>query len=91
MKTVTQCWIYKSSRKDEMYLYLAREDAFEDLPEELMAQLGRPLTVMQLDLDPRRKLSRADVKEVINSLLTEGYYLQMPPKLVPEMYHGNAL
>ena len=29
----TPCWIYRSSKKDEMYLYLARQDAFEDIPE----------------------------------------------------------
>lgn len=91
MKTLTQCWIYKSSRKDEMYLYLAREDEFQDLPEALMTQFGRPVMVMQLVLDPQRALSRADVKEVIDSLLSDGYYLQMPPSLVPEMYHGNDL
>jgi len=91
MKTVTQCWIYKSSHKDEMYLYLAREDEFQDLPEALMTQFGRPVRVMQLDLDPQRALSRADVKQVINSLMTEGYYLQMPPSLNPEIYHGNDL
>ncbi len=91
MKTVTQCWIYKSSRKNEMYLYLPREDDFEDLPEGLMEQFGTPLAVMQLDLHPNRPLSRANVNKVIHSLDTDGYYLQMPPKLVPDMYHGNDL
>jgi len=91
MKTVTQCWIYKSSRKSEMYLYLAREDAFEDLPGGLMVQFGAPLPVMQLDLHPGRSLSRANVNEVIHSLDINGYYLQMPPKIVPDMYHGNDL
>ncbi len=91
MKTVTQCWIYKSSRKNEMYLYLPREDDFEDLPEGLMEQFGTPLAVMQLDLHPERPLSRANVNAVIESLDSNGYYLQMPPKLVPDMYHGNDL
>ena len=91
MKTVTPCWIYKSLCKDEMYLYLLREDDFQDLPEALMAQFGAPIAVMQLDLHPQRALSRADVNEVIHSLHTSGWYLQMPPKLVPEMYHGNDL
>lgn len=91
MKTVTQCWIYKSSRKSEMYLYLAREDAFEDLPDALMVQFGAPLPVMQLNLHPQRSLSRANVNEVIHSLDINGYYLQMPPEIVPDMYHGNDL
>ena len=91
MKIITQCWIYKSSRKNEMYLYLSREDDFEDLPEGLMAQFGTPVAVMQLDLHPQRPLSRANVNEVIHSLDTNGYFLQLPPKLVPDMYHGNDL
>ena len=91
VKTVTQCWTYKSSRKDEMYLYLTREDDFQDVPEELMVQFGKPIAVMQLDLHPQRILSRADVNEVIDKLHTDGWYLQMPPKLVPDLYHGNDL
>jgi uncharacterized protein YcgL (UPF0745 family) len=74
-----------------MYLYLPREDDFQDLPEALMAQFGTPLPVMQLDLHPQRPLSRADVNEVIHSLGINGYYLQIPPDLAPAIYHGNDL
>ena len=91
MKTITQCWIYKSSRKSGMYLYLPSKDDFQDLPEALMEQFGTPLMVMQLDLHPRRTLSRADANQVIQSLDSNGYYLQLPPDLVPGMYHGNDL
>lgn len=91
MKTITRCWIYRSSRKSEMYLYLPRENDFQDLPEALMAQFGTPLAVMQLDLHPQRTLSRADVNVVIQNLNSNGYYLQLPPKLVPGIYHGNDL
>lgn len=74
-----------------MYLYLPRENDFQDLPEALMAQFGTPLAVMQLDLHPQRTLSRADVNVVIRNLNSNGYYLQLPPKLVPGIYHGNDL
>ena len=83
------CWIYKSSKKDEMYLYLAEEDNFENVPELLMARFGTPSLVMTLELDENRNLARADVKSVLNQLGTEGYYLQMPPELRPDIYHGN--
>ena len=83
------CWIYKSSKKDEMYLYLAEEDNFEEVPEALMTRFGNPLPVMSLELDTRRKLARADVEKVMQQLRTEGYYLQMPPELRPDIYHGN--
>ncbi|MCW8946362.1 MAG: YcgL domain-containing protein, partial [Sedimenticola sp.] len=34
--TTTPCWIYRSSKKEEMYLYLAKEENFEDVPDALM-------------------------------------------------------
>lgn len=83
------CWIYASPRKDEMYLYLAREDDFEDVPAELLERFGPPRLVMTLTLDPGRRLARADVEEVMAALREQGYYLQMPPRLTPEIYHGN--
>jgi uncharacterized protein YcgL (UPF0745 family) len=83
------CWIYKSARKDEMYLYLAAEDGYAELPDLLRQHFGRPLFVMQLDLGPDKPLARADVEVVMQALRDQGYYLQMPPKLEPEMYYGE--
>ncbi|HHH39870.1 MAG TPA: YcgL domain-containing protein [Sedimenticola sp.] len=83
------CWIYKSPKKDEMYLYLAREGDFDCVPELLLRRFGEPSLVMELELHEERRLARAEVTEVMRRLREEGYYLQMPPKLVPEIYHGN--
>ncbi|WP_456379808.1 YcgL domain-containing protein [Thiolapillus sp.] len=83
------CWIYKSSKKDEMYLYLAKEDDFSEVPELLMARFGQPSLVMQLDLHRERTLARADTARVMQQLEDEGYFLQMPPNLRPDLYYGN--
>jgi len=83
------CWIYKSPRKDEMYLYLAVEDDFDKVPEPLLQRFGTPQLVMQLALSPERKLARVDVANVMASLREHGFFLQMPPELKPELYHGN--
>ncbi len=83
------CWIYKSSLKDEMYLYLAHEEDFDCVPELLMRRFGRPIPVMELELHEQRPLARAEVQAVMKQLSEEGYYLQMPPQLVPDIYHGN--
>ncbi|WP_457672987.1 YcgL domain-containing protein [Thiolapillus sp.] len=83
------CWIYRSSKKDEMYLYLTREDDFEAVPELLMRRFGTPTLVMELELHEQRPLARADVARVMAQLAEEGYYLQMPPQLKPDIYHGN--
>ncbi|BAO45474.1 YcgL domain-containing protein [Thiolapillus brandeum] len=86
----TPCWIYRSPKKDEMYLYLAKEDGFDAVPELLMARFGTPpLLVMELELHDERRLARADVTQVLAKLAEDGYYLQMPPELRPDIYHGN--
>ena len=83
------CWIYRSSRKPEMYLYLADEDAFDQLPAELMKRFGEPSLVMELTLHAGRPLAREDVTRVMDSLQKQGYHLQMPPKLEVKLYWGD--
>lgn len=83
------CWIYKSPKKDEMYLYIPRQDNFEDVPELLLQKFGKPLFVMELELSPERKLARENVETVLNNLAENGFHLQMPPDLKPSLYHGN--
>lgn len=72
-----------------MYLYLAGEDRYQDLPEPLKRSFGMPILVMQLELNSARKLARADVDAVMQSLTDQGYYLQMPPRLEPDLHFGD--
>ena len=83
------CWIYKSSRKDEMYIYLAEEEGFDDVPEDLRQSFGEPVFVMELKLSEQRPLARADVVAGMRSLRDEGFYLQIPPKLNPDLHFGD--
>jgi uncharacterized protein YcgL (UPF0745 family) len=83
------CWIYKSSRKQEMYLYLADKDGFDELPEPLRQGFGKPSLVIAIELDADRKLARVETAQVLNALRTQGYYLQMPPELEPDMDYGD--
>ncbi len=85
----TPCWIYRSSRKEEMYLYLATEDAFDQLPEALLKHFGKPVRVMELPLDPARKLAREDVNQVIRNLREQGFHLQLPPEIHPDLRDGE--
>lgn len=73
------CEIFRSSKKEEMYLYVERARGLEDVPEALLAQFGEPESVMTLMLSPERKLARADVVEVLEKINQQGFYLQMPP------------
>lgn len=83
------CWVYRSPRKQEMYLYLATEDGFDAVPGALMERFGTPVLVIELELDAERRLAREDVGTVMANLRAQGYHLQMPPNLQPTLYHGN--
>ena len=83
------CWVYRSPRKDEMYLYLQAEDDFDKVPEALLSRFGTPVKVMELTLSPQRSLAREDVNKVMENLRAQGFHLQMPPKLQVDLYEGE--
>jgi uncharacterized protein len=87
--TALPCWIYKSPHRDEMYLYLAAEDGLDAVPPALIERFGTPRLVMRLDLHPGRPLAREDVTRVMANLQAQGYHLQMPPNLRPDLYLGD--
>ena len=74
-----QCFVYKSARRAETYVYLRERDAFDLLPAPLAATLGPLNFVIELSLSPERKLAREDVDTVIANLRGPGFHLQVPP------------
>ena len=74
-----QCSVYRSAKKEGMYLYVPKQNSFDRVPEALLQTFGTPGHVMDLELTPERKLARANAPDVINGILQNGYYLQMPP------------
>lgn len=77
---VMECAIYKGQRKADTYLYIEREGDFSRVPSSLISMLGPLQLVMRLALTPGRKLAQADADEVQRLLVSQGYYLQMPPQ-----------
>lgn len=73
------CSIYKSPRKNEMYLYVLKSDALTRVPESLLAAFGAPRHTFDLVLSPERKLAREDIVQVLENIEKQGYHLQMPP------------
>ncbi|NBA95865.1 YcgL domain-containing protein [Pseudomonas sp. R5(2019)] len=73
------CSIYKSPRKNEMYLYVRKADALKHVPEGLLVAFGTPRHTFDLVLSPERKLAREDIEVVLANLEKQGYHLQMPP------------
>ena len=49
------CVIYRSSKRDQTYLYVEKKDDFSRVPEELMKGFGQPQLAMILPLDGRKK------------------------------------
>ena len=74
-----QCFIYKGNRKQDTYLYITREGDFSKVPQSLQDLLGPLEKVMDLTLDDTKKLANADAETVIEQLIDQGFYLQMPP------------
>ncbi|MBE9532804.1 MAG: YcgL domain-containing protein [Proteobacteria bacterium] len=75
-------YIYKSSRKDELYIYLAKKDNFSDVPQALYDTMGKePIFVMEVVLSSDKQLAREDVNKVMTNLETQGYHVQIPPPI----------
>lgn len=78
MTAIIKAVIYKGYKKQNSYLYIEQEDDFSRVPEILMTSLGKLEFVMELDLNPEKKLAQADIKQVISALEYDGFYLQLP-------------
>lgn len=81
------CSIYRSKRKDGMYLYVPRKKDMSELPEPLMQFFGTPELAMDLVLTPERTLAREDITTVLRNLEAQGYHLQMPPQADDYVQH----
>ena len=73
------CAVYKSTLKQETYLFVSKKGHFEDVPEPLMKMFGVPSLVMLVPLDKKEKLGIADIVKVREEIVNKGYYLQLPP------------
>ncbi|WP_299495417.1 YcgL domain-containing protein [uncultured Shewanella sp.] len=73
------CAVYKSSRKQETYLFIEKRDDFTKVPDALMDMFGTPTLVMMLPLSKRDHLGFADIEKVKSELVDKGFYLQLPP------------
>lgn len=84
-----QCHIYRSSKKEGMYLYVPSPsqalidsnefDPLQVLPDIMRQAFGRATFVMDLLLSAERKLARVNVLHVMDGLQENGFFIQMPP------------
>lgn len=73
-----KCYIYRCSRKEDMYIYLADRDDFSCVPAEIMRALGITEFAMELELSADSKLAREDAATVMKNLEEKGFHLQLP-------------
>jgi len=78
-----QCFVYRSSIKPGLYVYLADQDGLQNLPVAVTKQLGNPELALELTLSDTRKLSIEDPKQVMANLRKQGFHVQMPRDIEP--------
>jgi hypothetical protein len=74
-----KCEVYRSNRKEGAYIFVPDSEALEVLPDTLKARLEPLEQVMALDLAGRKTLAATDPTTVIDSIESQGFYLQLPP------------
>ncbi|MDH3342211.1 MAG: YcgL domain-containing protein [Gammaproteobacteria bacterium] len=79
-----QCYIYRCSRKPDMYIYLAEEDDFSKVPKEIFNSLGIISFAMELEINSERKLARENPDKVMENLKENGFHLQLPDEIPVE-------
>lgn len=79
------CSIYRSQRKEGMYLYVQKSDGLDKVPEQLKGLFGPAELAMTMLMSEKKPLARVDVKNVIDAIRSQGFFLQMPPAECQEM------
>jgi uncharacterized protein YcgL (UPF0745 family) len=74
-----RCFVFKSLRKADTYVYLAEREGAGRIPEPMRGALGELKFIMELDLVPGRRLAQEDPGVVRDNLASRGYHLQFPP------------
>ena len=54
------CFIYRCNLKPDMYIYLAEEDVFDNIPREIFNSLGIVEFSMEIDITADTRLARED-------------------------------
>jgi len=88
-RTPMQAYVYKSRRKFETFVYLRERDGFGLIPEPLRTTLGALDFVLEVALDPDRKLAQEDPAVVRSNLAARGFHLQFPPRAESSSVQGG--
>ncbi|MFQ3176285.1 MAG: hypothetical protein ACJAYB_001955 [Psychromonas sp.] len=73
------CAVYKSIRKSQTYLFIAKRDDFSPVPTPLLERFGPPQLISLLNINLQTKFALAEADKVLSAITDNGYYLQLPP------------
>lgn len=77
-----QCFVYRSSKKEGLYVYVSKKDQLQLLPDPVLQQLGDNAELaLTFDLDSGMTLGSENPAEVLSNLSQQGYHIQMPRKI----------
>lgn len=71
------CFVYKSIRKADIYLYIEQKGDFSHVPTELLSMFGKPVFVMELSLHNKLNLAKIECETLKMQLKEMGFYLQV--------------
>lgn len=78
------CYIYRSERKADTYLYLIEKGDFSVVPAELLKVFGDAEFCFELKLTRERSLAKEDPQLVYRNLQEKGFHLQLADALLIE-------
>ena len=82
--------VFRSPRKQGMYLYVERGQDLDELPGSMMGYFGKPESALDLVLTSQRRLARASAADVIAAIREQGFYIQMPPSEAELVAHPSG-
>ena len=74
-----ECDIYKSAKKEYLYLFVPADEGMARVPSELLAKFGEPEKTLTLTLTQEHVLAKENPLQVLRNLQQHGYHLQLPP------------
>ena len=86
---MANCFIYRCSRKDDMYIYLPERDDFSNVPADIIKGIGITEFAMEIDLTPETRLAREDAGKVLKNMKEKGFHLQLPSETSVESIMMN--
>ena len=72
------CQVFRSKRKEGLYLYVERGKDLAELPAALMERFGQAESALMMMLSDDKKLARTDGAAVMAAIKEKGFFLQLP-------------